>query len=351
MSKLAPVAALSVPAIPKRHKTPMVMEGDDGLFTQSWYVICMSDEVGKGQVVGRNFLDGRVLVYRGEDGVAQVLSAYCPHVGADVSEGWVTENRVVCPFHAWEFERSGFVCKTGVGDPAPKDTGLFPFPTVERWGLIFAFNGIEPLWDLPDFYDQNGPVDGRRFDDDELVFWNERLFSMNVDPWVVSANTLDQNHIITLHHISPEDLPGVDEIRWRPFDVTYEFTGRHWKDEAIKFSVGIFGTSLFYQSSTFDDKWFGAVVPMGMPRAGVTEPYAVVATLRGDGSEEALARAREIRDYALDIERRFVWQDNAILTKMHFRQGSLTHSDRPLGKFLEYIRKMPRAHPAADFLK
>lgn len=351
MSKPAVVAEPSTPAIPRRPTTPMIMEGDDGLFTQSWYPICKSDEVEKGKVVGKNFLDGRVLVYRGEDGVAQVLSAYCPHVGADVSEGWVTENRVVCPFHAWEFERSGFVCKTGIGDPAPKDAGLFPFPTVERWGLIMAFNGVEPLWELPDFFDQFGPVEGKRYDDSELVFWTEKLFSMNVDPWVVCANTLDQNHIITLHHISPEDLPGVDEIRWKPYDVTYEFTGRHWKNEPIRFSVGIFGTSVFYQSSTIDGHWFGAMVPMGMPRAGITEPYAVVATHRGDGSEEALKRAAEIRDFALDIERRFVWQDNSILTKMRFRQGTLTRSDRPLAKFLDHIRNMPRAHPAGDFLK
>jgi phenylpropionate dioxygenase-like ring-hydroxylating dioxygenase large terminal subunit len=351
MSKPSVVSPLRQPEPPKRYSKPMPMEGENGVFTQSWFPICMSRDVAPGKVVGRNFLDGRVLVYRGEDGVAQVLSAYCPHVGADVSMGWVTENRVVCPFHAWEFGRDGFACKTGVGDPVPQNTGLFRFPTVERWGLSFAFNGLEPLWDLPDFYDQNGPVVGRRFRDDELLITTERVFTMNVDPWIVCANTLDQNHIITLHHISPDGLPGVEEIRWNPYDVTYEFTARHWQNEEAKYSVGIYGTSFFYQSSTFDGRWFGILAPMGMPRPGVTEPYFVLAVQKGDGSPQALKEAEAIRDYALDVERRFVWQDNSVLTVMHFRQGTLTRSDRPLAKFLDHIRDYPRAHPSADFLR
>ena len=351
MSKPTIVSTSRQPEAPKRYTAPMPMEGDNGLFTQSWYAVCMSGEVEKGKVIGRNFLDGKVLVFRGEDGVAQVLSAYCPHVGADVSAGWVTENRVVCPFHAWEFGRDGFVCKTGVGDPAPKNTGLFHFPTVERWGIIFAFNGQEPLWQLPDFYDQDGPIEGKRVSDDELIISSERVFSMNTDPWVVCANTLDLNHAITLHHISPESLPTVDEIRWRPHDVTYEFTARHWKNEFVKYSVGIYGTTFFYQSSTFDGRWFGVLAPMGMPRPGVTEPYFVLAVKKGDGSEKALKEAKELSEYALDGERRFVWQVYYIMTLVKLSQGTLTKSDKPLAKFLDHIRDYPRAHPAADFLR
>ena len=47
------------PAIPR--------EGQDGLFTQSWFPICMSSEIPVGVVKGYGFLDGRVVVYRGEE--------------------------------------------------------------------------------------------------------------------------------------------------------------------------------------------------------------------------------------------------------------------------------------------
>ena len=63
---------------------PLPPEGEGG-FSQCWYPVCMSDEVGNGEVIGVDFLDGRIVIMRGEDDVAQVLSAYCPHMGADLS--------------------------------------------------------------------------------------------------------------------------------------------------------------------------------------------------------------------------------------------------------------------------
>lgn len=351
MSDPTVVPASRQPDVLKRYSRPMPLEGDNGLFTQSWFVVCKAGDVAKGKVIGRNFLDGRVLVYRGEDGVAQVLSAYCPHLGADISAGWVAGNQVVCPFHAWEYGRDGLVCKTAIGDPAPQNTGLFRFPTVERWGLIFAFNGIEPLWQLPDFYDENGPVNGQRFSDDELYITTEQVFTAHVDPWVICSNTLDQNHAVTLHQLSPEYMPGVEKIRWNPHSVCYEFMARHWKNEFVKYSVGIYGSSFFYQSTTFDGRWFGLLAPMGLPRPGVTEPYFVAAVKKGAETPQALKERQEFMDYALDLERRFYWQDFSVVSTMHFRQGTLTRSDRPLAKFLDHIRDYPRAHPSSDFIR
>ena len=47
---------------------PIPAEGENGLFTESWFPICPSFEVPPGKVIGRTFLDGRVVVYRTEDG-------------------------------------------------------------------------------------------------------------------------------------------------------------------------------------------------------------------------------------------------------------------------------------------
>jgi len=38
-----------------------------GGFHQSWYAIARSDEVRAGDVIGRDFLEGRAIVYRGEN--------------------------------------------------------------------------------------------------------------------------------------------------------------------------------------------------------------------------------------------------------------------------------------------
>jgi phenylpropionate dioxygenase-like ring-hydroxylating dioxygenase large terminal subunit len=60
---------------PKRRRPqPLPPEGEGG-FSQCWYPVCLASEVASGEVIGADFLDGRVVVMRGADSVAQVLSA------------------------------------------------------------------------------------------------------------------------------------------------------------------------------------------------------------------------------------------------------------------------------------
>jgi phenylpropionate dioxygenase-like ring-hydroxylating dioxygenase large terminal subunit len=123
-------------------------EGDEGVYTQCWFPIATSAEVPPGRVVGKDFLDGRVVVFRGEDGEASVLSAYCTHTGADLAVGDVVGNCVRCAFHHWQFNGDGSCAKTGSDDPVPSDSDVFAFPTQEKYGLIWAFNGTEPLYEV-----------------------------------------------------------------------------------------------------------------------------------------------------------------------------------------------------------
>ena len=135
----------------RRLENPVPAEGAAGLFSQSWFPLCRSDQLAAGQVRGENFLDGKVVVYREQDGIARVVSAYCPHVGADLSLGCVVGNRLRCAFHHWEYDARGVCVRTAIGDPAPASARLFSFPTREHYGVVWAFNGVRPLWDLPAF--------------------------------------------------------------------------------------------------------------------------------------------------------------------------------------------------------
>jgi hypothetical protein len=52
----------------------------------------------------------------------------------------------------------------------------------------------------------------------------------------------------------------------------------------------------------------------------------------------------------LAVSRRTVGEDKDILNTIHYRQGLLTRADKSLGRFLNYLRKFPRAHPSAGFI-
>jgi phenylpropionate dioxygenase-like ring-hydroxylating dioxygenase large terminal subunit len=72
----------------RRHLgVPIPAEGENGVFSESWFPICLSREIPEGEIVGVDFLGGRVVAYRGATGIARVMSAYCAHLGADLSLG------------------------------------------------------------------------------------------------------------------------------------------------------------------------------------------------------------------------------------------------------------------------
>ena len=91
--------------IRRRRTNRMPMEGDNGLYSQS-FPLALSTDVKIGERIGRDFLGGRVVIFRGDNGLARVMSAYCPHVGADLSAGTVGGNNLQYAFHKWGWPSS-----------------------------------------------------------------------------------------------------------------------------------------------------------------------------------------------------------------------------------------------------
>lgn len=329
------VSAASAPMVrPLGIRPPL--EGEGGLFSQTWFPVCLSSEVGRSEVKGFDFLDGRVIVLRGEDGVARVMSAYCPHLGADLAVGSVVGNTVRCAFHHWQYDGTGRCVRTAVGDPPPPTARLFRFPTAERFGVVYAFNGEEPLFELPGF----------EYPDEELLWCVEAYpQTFPVDPWVICCNTPDVQHIRVLHNITfDSDDPG-KAAQWTDHSMLYDFAGTHAQGERINFKVGIYGTSIFYQSGLMQGRWFGFLAPMGLPRPQTTRGYLVLAVRRDEPDAASFLQS------VLELERHVLSEDVPILETIHFRPGALSATDRTLARFLNYLTKYPRAHPAADFIR
>jgi phenylpropionate dioxygenase-like ring-hydroxylating dioxygenase large terminal subunit len=314
-------------------------EGEDGLFTQSWFPICLSSDVPNETVKGYDFLDGRVVVYRGANGRAQVASAYCPHMGADLAVGKVIGNNIRCAFHHWEFDLDGVCAKTMVGDPPPANACLFVFPTMEKYGLVWAFNGEEPFYDIPDF----------PFPHEDLAFKTIELPGLSgVDPWIQCCNTPDMQHIKALHGITFGQSDPHELVRWTNHSCCYDFVGTHVNGEHVENSIGVYGTALYYQSTFIDGKWFGFLVPMGLPRPGKSKNFMVAAGKKADGTPEEV---QAWLDFVIDFEIRVVGEDLPIMETIRFRPGTMTKSDETFVRYLSFLRQYPRAHPSADFIK
>jgi nitrite reductase/ring-hydroxylating ferredoxin subunit len=326
----------------RRLENPVPAEGSGGVFSQSWFPICRSDDVAPGQVRGEKFLDGKVVVYRTEEGTARVVSAYCPHVGADLSLGRVVADRLRCAFHHWEYDGRGVCVRTAIGDPAPSSARLFNFPTREHYGVIWAFNGARALWELP------------RFDRDaaSLALRCYRFPEpFHCDPWVFAANTPDMQHIKVVHQAQFACADPHDAVDWERWGFRYRIIAAHQGGVPIEWTLGIRGTSVFWQEGPYGDFWLGGMVGFGLPRPGQHEVFAILALDAAQCEGEDRARELEGR-FALaeELMYRTIGEDRDILNTIHYRPGTLTRGDRTLSRYLQFLREYPRAHPSGPFI-
>jgi phenylpropionate dioxygenase-like ring-hydroxylating dioxygenase large terminal subunit len=294
-------------------------------FHQSWFPVALADELGRGQVVGRDFLGMRVILYRDKTGKALVQSAYCPHLGADLSVGEVVDGQIRCAYHHWRFDCGGRCVDIPAGDKIPPGARIATYPSAEAWGLIWAFNGETPWFQVPS-------IPGAQ--EQELICETHFRGTRATDPWVAISNGVDFQHLRTLHGLSAVD----------PDAVTVGEHSLEYRIEAPSFVQHgrITGVNTFSQHLVIGDQdlfmlFTGAPIAhgrsMGFYCFGVRET--------GDGQAGAAAKLDNLRGFV----RRLLAEDAPVLDTIRFRPRVLVASDRHLARFFKYVREFPRAHP------
>ncbi len=319
------------PSIEKRGNGARTQRG----FHQCWYAVARSDEVPAGAVIGRDFLEGRVAVWRGENGRAAVTSAYCRHLGADLSLGAVVGDDLRCAFHHWQYGQDGVCTKIQVAEKIPKAARLFRFPSTEKWGLIWAFNGVAPLYDVPEF---------PGFDESALDVRTADAFDLPVEPWVPFTNSMDFQHLRVLHGLKIDCDP--EQIEVGEYRIEYAVRFEHPDFGMFDQQIRVTGTNTIALVGRLNGM---AILSMatGTPTPdGRTHGWSVTATPLADGS----ASEREQRlQLGAAFFARLIEEDEPIMKTIRFREGLLIDADRALARFLQYVKRFPTARPAAKF--
>ena len=118
-------------------------------YPNGWFSLCSADAVGKGKVIEVNALGHKLAVFRGQDGKVGVMDAYCPHLNANLADGKVVDNQLVCPFHGWQFNTTGKCTKVPYSEKLPQNNEPSRWIIKEDWGLILMWhhaNGEAPTW-------------------------------------------------------------------------------------------------------------------------------------------------------------------------------------------------------------
>lgn len=155
----------------------------------SWYLFCHAGEIRE-KPFSKPFLGRRLVSYRTAEGQAVVLDGRCSHLGTDLGLGQVVGNAIQCPFHHWEYAPDGRCTRIPAQSDIPPFARQVCFPTVERHGFVFIFNGPKPLFPLPFFGDEL-PEE----------FEPAKPFSAALEcPWyMVGAHTFDRHHLWATH--------------------------------------------------------------------------------------------------------------------------------------------------------
>src|SRR4030095_10854648 len=159
-------------------------------FHQSWFPLALARDLIPGTPLGRDFLGTRVVLYRDADGKAVVQGAYCPHLGADLSVGQVIDGQIRCAYHHWRFDCTGRCVDIPAGDRIPPAARVPTYPSVETWGLIWAFNGPTPDFDAP-------RIPGA--EERDLVLETHFRGLRDTDPWVATSNGVAFQNPLTVH--------------------------------------------------------------------------------------------------------------------------------------------------------
>lgn len=95
----------------------------------------------------RIFLEGKPLViFRGKLGKIIALEDRCPHRGAPLSKGYLSDGAIACPYHGWTFSEEGKCLKIpGVSECKTRNIHCVKsFKVREKYGLIWVGEGPLP---------------------------------------------------------------------------------------------------------------------------------------------------------------------------------------------------------------
>ncbi|MDJ0795568.1 MAG: Rieske 2Fe-2S domain-containing protein [Calothrix sp. MO_167.B12] len=99
-----------------------------------WHPVLRTKDI-KHQPVSVNFCGKELVVFRGKNGILGALEDCCPHRRMRLSKGSVKGNRLVCPYHGWNYDRDGkgISPSTPILKPCVKS-----YDVAEKYGAIWV---------------------------------------------------------------------------------------------------------------------------------------------------------------------------------------------------------------------
>lgn len=130
---------------------------EDKVLINSWFAVMEADKLGD-KPVSVEILEERVVLFRTSTGI-HAFKDLCIHRGAAFSKGWVKDDKLVCPYHGWEYDTSGQCVRIPSQDPRraiTKRACAVVYKCEVHYGLIWVSLG-EPKGPPPAYPEASDP--------------------------------------------------------------------------------------------------------------------------------------------------------------------------------------------------
>ena len=170
-------------------------------YPRGWFVIGFTDELAIGGIQKLKYFGQEMVLFRGEDGKARLLDAFCPHLGAHLgANSQVIGNTIECPFHAWRFDGDGKCVEIPYTKNIPKKACVRGWKLSETNGLIHVWHhprGGTPDWELPVI---------SQWEDAQWTRWTPSILNIKSHPKEVMENVVDSAHFAKVHSTNVQEF-------------------------------------------------------------------------------------------------------------------------------------------------
>lgn len=164
-------------------------------YARGWHCLGLADDFKGGGVHGIDIFGTRVVVFENSAGELKVLTAWCPHMGADLALGHVEGDSVVCKFHGWTWGGDGKCTGIPYAKTIPPRARTQAWETCEQNKLLFIWHDAEGNGPTPD-------LDIPRIDevyDEGWSDWSVVKWKIDINCRELLDNVADLAHFRTVH--------------------------------------------------------------------------------------------------------------------------------------------------------
>ena len=156
-----------------------------------WHPIAYSHEISDSEPFGTFLLDQPVVIWRSSDGTIHAMKDLCIHRGTALSLGWIKDDCLICPYHAWQYDKNGdcVLIPQAPDIPIPTKAKTPVYYCQEKFGLIWVALD-EPVYALPEIPE---------FQNKDWKFVNTGPFNWNSDASRQVENFTDFGHFPWVH--------------------------------------------------------------------------------------------------------------------------------------------------------